>query len=86
MTKHNIHIERLQIRMRGISPETARAITGDLGQEILNQLTYGPRNHGTRRIADVDAGTAQVNSATKPADLRTQLAKQVAGSIKSAKK
>jgi hypothetical protein len=83
VTKQNIHIERLQIRTRGISAETARAIAGDLGHEILDQLTTsGLVNHGNHRVARIDAGTTQVNSTTKPADLRSQVAKQVAGSIK----
>ena len=81
MTKQNIHIQHLQIRTRGISAETARAIAGELGHELLNQLST-QNTHGNRRIARIDAGTTQVNPATKPADLRTQIAKQVAGSIK----
>jgi len=83
MTKRNIHIERLQIRMRGISAENARAVAGDLGHELLNQLTTsGAVANRNRRIAEIDAGTTQVNSATRPADLRSQIAKQVVGSIK----
>jgi hypothetical protein len=85
VTKRNIHIERLQIRMRGISAETARAIAGDLGHELLDQLTTsGAVADSNRRIAAIDAGTTQVNSATRPVDLRHQIAKQVAGSIKQA--
>ena len=83
MTKRNIHIERLQIRLRGISAEKARVITSDLGHELLNQLTRsGAANQGNRRIAEINAGTTQVNSIARPADLRAQIAKQVAGSIK----
>ena len=81
MTKRNIHIDRLQIRTRGISAETARAIAGDLGHELLRQLSTQD-THGNRRIARIDAGTTQVNPATKPADARKQIANQVAGSIK----
>ncbi|HKG79021.1 MAG TPA: hypothetical protein VKA78_06365 [Pyrinomonadaceae bacterium] len=65
MSKRNINIEHLQIRMRGISPETARAAVGDLGHEILSQLT----------------GTTQVASGTEAGELRQRIAKQVAGSI-----
>lgn len=83
MTKRNIHIDRLQIRMRGISAETARAIGGDLGHELLSQLTAsGALANRSGRIAEIDAGTTQVNSVTRPADLRRQIAKQVTGSIK----
>ena len=83
VTKQNIHIERLQIRTRGISAETARALAGDLGHEILDQLTTSEGlNHSNHRIARIYAGTTQVDSTTKPADLRNQIAKQLAGSIK----
>ena len=85
MTKRNIHIERLQIRTRGISAETARAIAGDLGHELLRQLATHD-TQGNRRVARIDAGTSQVNPATKPADLRSQIAKQVARSIKRTRK
>ena len=87
MTKRNIHIDRLQIRTRGISAETARALAGDLGHEILAQLTSsGTIDHTNRRIAKIDAGTTQVNSTARPADLRSQIAKQVAASIKGTAK
>jgi hypothetical protein len=87
VTKRNIHIDRVQIRTRGISAETARALAGDLGHELLSQLTAtGALNQKHRRIAQVDAGTTQVNSATKPGDIRSQIAKQVARSIKTTTK
>jgi hypothetical protein len=82
VTKQNIHIERLQIHTRGISAETARAIASDLGHEILDQLTTSGVLKRNRRVAQIDTGTTQVRSATGPADLRSQIAKQVAGSIK----
>ena len=82
MTKQNIHIDRLQIRTRGISAETARTLAGDLGHELLNQLTtHGALNQRNRRVTQIDAGTTQVNSTMRPADLRRQIVKQVAGSI-----
>jgi hypothetical protein len=69
--------------MRGISAETARVITGDLGHELLSQLTTrGALANRSGRIAEIDAGTTQVNSATRPGDMRKQIAKQVTGSIK----
>jgi len=76
VSKRDIHIERLQIRMRGIDARRARAAVSDLGHELLNQLSApgaldGMR--GTVRINKVDAGTAQ---------LKQGIAKQIAGSIK----
>jgi len=79
VSKRNIHIERLQIRTRGISAETARTIVGDLGHELANEL--GKLKGSTRniRIAQIDVGKTQV----RPGELRSGLAKQIAGSIKS---
>lgn len=71
MSKRNIHIERLQIRTRGISAETARILAGDLGPELLSQLTQ-INKRGNTRIARIDAGTTQAD----------QVGKQVIRSIK----
>ena len=38
MSKRTIEIERLEIRLNGITPESARAAAGGLGRELLDQL------------------------------------------------
>ena len=85
MSKRDIHIERLQIRMRGIDARKARAAVSDLGQELLSQLTTPGALDGMRgsvRISNVDAGTAQAGSETAAGELRQRIAKKIAGSIK----
>ena len=72
MSKRDIHIERLQIRMRGIDARRARAVVSDLGHELLNQLSTLDGMRGNVRISNVDAGTAQVG----------RIAEKIAGSIK----
>jgi hypothetical protein len=72
VSKRDIHIERLQIRMRGINARRARAAVSDLGHELLNQLSTLDLK-GNVRISDVDAGTAPVGS---------EIAKQIVRSIK----
>jgi hypothetical protein len=72
VSKRDIHIERLQIRMRGIDARRARAAVSDLGHELLNQLSALDGVRGNVRISKIDAGTAQVG----------QIAKKIAGSIK----
>ena len=67
MSKRNVHIENLQIRLRGISPETARTAVGDLGHEILDQLTT--RDQVTNR------------DRTPAGELRQRIAEQIVGSI-----
>ena len=69
MSKRNIHIENLQIRLRGIAPETARTAVGDLGHEILDQLT-------TR-------GEVINKNRTPAVELRQRIAKQITRSIKA---
>ncbi len=78
MSKRDIHIERLQIRMRGIDARRARNAVSDLGHELLNQLSTLDGMKGNVRISNVDAGTAQVASETAAGELRQQIAKQIA--------
>jgi hypothetical protein len=82
VSKRDIHIERLQIRMRGIDGQRARGAVSDLGHELLGQLSTLDGLRGRARISNVDAGTAQVGSETGLAELRQRIAKQIAGSIK----
>ncbi len=84
MSKREIHIERLQIRMRGIDARRARAAVDDLGQELLSQLSApGALDglKGTMRISKVDAGTAHVGSEMRAGELRRRIAKQVTESF-----
>ena len=84
MSKRDIHIERLQIRMRGVSAQTARATVADLGHELLSQLSTHRALDGMRgrvRINKIDAGTEHVDPGTPVSELRQRIAKQVAGSF-----
>ena len=82
MPKKNIDIERLEIRLRGVSPEPIRATVREFGQDLLVQLSA---NGGLRpkRIERVDSGTLQVTAGTRPAELSSRLAKHVAASIRT---
>ena len=84
MSKRSISIDRLEIRLKGISAETARAATNDLGRDILGQLA-SQRNlaGGVRAVKKVDAGTVQLSGETRANDLRSMIARKVAASIKS---
>jgi hypothetical protein len=84
MSKRSISIDRLEIRLKGISAETARAATNDLGRDILGQLS-SLRNPagGIRAVNKVDAGTVQLAGETRASELRNMIARKVAASIKS---
>jgi len=85
MSKRSISIDRLEIRLKGISADTARAATNDLGRDILGQLTAqrNPPAGGIRAVNKVDAGTVHLSGETRASDLRSMIARKVAASIKS---
>ncbi len=84
MNKKNVHIDRLEIRMKGISPEAARASANGLGGEVLERL--GSIANGSKRggrIGRVDAGHLKVDGTTGPTELRQRMARRVVRSIRS---
>jgi hypothetical protein len=86
MSKNNVHIDRLEIRMKGISPEAARASANGLGSEVLESLGAIANQNGSKRgarIGKIDAGHLNVNSTTGSAGLRQRIAQQVANSVRS---
>jgi len=86
VSKQSIRIERLEIRLKGISPLSARAAVDGLGRELLGQLsrTQAPSEaKSIGRLDELDAVRYQVASETGPADLRGKIAERVAASIRS---
>lgn len=84
MNKRSIEIDRLEIRLKGIAPESARAAVGDLGREVLRQLAQQGEGHkGTGNIDRVDAGSVRLTSGATPSELRSTIAARIAGSINS---
>ena len=80
--KQNINIERLEIRLRGASPEPLRATVREFGQDLLEQLSANTEFRA-QRIDRVDSGTLQVNAGARPAELSSRMAKHVAASIRA---
>lgn len=86
MSKRSITIDRLDIRLKGVSPQSARAAVGDLGRELLGQLATPrdlPGRQRTGKIDYVDSGTVQLASGTAPSELRRTIAGSIAVSINS---
>lgn len=85
MSKQRISIDRLEIRLRGISPETARSAVSDLGRNLLDQLSS--QNLSARKrainIARVNSGTLQVAAGARPNELRQAIGECLANSIRS---
>lgn len=75
-----IHIENLQIRLKNVSPEQAKNIGGNLGNEVLRHLADGKRINGTRRIENLNSGAA-IKSELGATDLQSRIARKIAGLI-----
>jgi hypothetical protein len=84
LSTQRIDIDRLEIRLKGVSPESARAAAGDLGRELLGEMARQDQGvQRTRNIDQVDAGTVQLASGTTPGELRRTIAGRIAASISS---
>lgn len=86
MSKRSIKINRLEIRLRGITPETARAAANDLGHELLGRLSDNPDLSGggrTIRVDKVDSGVFRLAAGSGPGELRDTIASRIAASVKA---
>lgn len=90
MSKQNIKIERLEIRLKGVSAERARAAVADLGSDLMKQLAaeraLGRGGGGGGRsisIARIDSGTTGAERAgdMSAAELRRLIVRRIAASI-----
>ncbi len=84
MSKQSIQIERLEVRLKGISPQSARAAVSDLGRDLAGRLAW-PRNlpDGRRavNIAKIEGGMVRLTAETPPLELRRVIARRIAASI-----
>ena len=85
MSKQTINIEHLEIRLRGISPESARSAVNGLGETLLSELSPASRSSEQQatRISSINPGTIQLATGTTANELRDAIAGRVAASIKA---
>ncbi len=72
------------MRLKGLSPQSARAAASGLGQDLLGQLASLQSLSGSRRtikISGIDAGTLRLPGETSPSELRRVIARRIAASI-----
>jgi hypothetical protein len=74
VSKRSVHVERLEIRLRGVSAEEARAAAGRLGGALLEELSRGPGAADTARGAQGGAGRRD--------ELHRVVARKVAASVR----
>ena len=86
MSKRSIKIERLNIRLQGIAPQSARAAVNNLGRDLLDQLARPQHLSGvsrTMKIAHIDSGAFKLPAGATPGQLRSVMAERIASSIRS---
>lgn len=73
--RQRLHIERLDLDLRGIAPETAQAIAQALGPAIARQLAQAPRS--AQPAQHLDAGRLTSTASPDPAALAGRIARRV---------
>ncbi len=83
-----VNIDRLQIRLKGVSPSMACEAVNGLGHGILEQLSTDStfKQQGDIKIDTVQAGRIKLERNTSTANLRQQMAKSVSKAINSGSK
>ena len=85
MSKTDIKIKRLQIRLKGISPQTARAATEGLAQSLAAELGRGARaksGGASVKVGELKPHALTAEQGTSAAALRRLIAAHIAASVK----
>lgn len=75
-----LHIGRLELDLRGISPATARAAADMLGPALREAMAANP--HAPRSAASLDGGRIASPAASDAQGLAARIARRVASTIK----
>lgn len=81
-----INIDRLEIRLKGISPHAARSSIEGLGDELIKQFAKSKgllKAKSSINIDKIDSGDLQTLGSAGSLDLRQKIAENIAGSIES---
>ena len=84
MSSLDVRLERLVIRLRGVTPEVARSATHNLGEEILQHLAQQgqrPAGRGTVAVDTLHLGTVTAPESATPPQLRVTVARTIANAL-----
>lgn len=73
--RQRLHIQRLDLDLRGIAPETAQAIASALGPALARQLAQIPQT--VRPAQHLDAGRLASTASPDPAALAGRIARRI---------
>jgi hypothetical protein len=86
MNNTSIKIDRLEIRLKGISPQVARASIAGIGNELMEQLAKQHnllKRERTAYIEKIDSGTLRNERNTSPSDMKRLVAARIANAVGS---
>ncbi len=89
MNNTSIKIDRLEIRLRGISPQAALTSIAGIGNELMEQLAKQHnllKKECTVHIEKIDSGTLRNERNTSPSDMRRLVAARIADAVGSRSK
>ena len=75
----SLHIDRLDLRVRGVSPEAARAALDGLGEAVLRRIAAHGLPDAPTPGGDLDLGTAPLPDGSANALRRTVLNRMTRG-------
>lgn len=86
MNRTNIHIDRLHIRLKGVSPHTAYSLVNGLGSGLLSQLakqSHLLREKQPIHIDNMNAGTLKAGQNVNSANLTSLIVDRTVNGIKN---
>jgi hypothetical protein len=84
MSRRELKIERLEVRLRGVAPHEARSAADGLGRELAERLAAEPLRAGAARpvhVGHVDAGAHALGGGADAAALRDVLARRITEAV-----
>ena len=84
MPVRRVRIDRLQVRLQGVSPEAGGALTHGLGQQVLRQLAASEeveKSTGHANIRQINAGTLTAGGGVTSSELGGMIARAIVRSI-----
>jgi len=87
MSRRDIRIDRMTVRLRGVSPDVARDLGGAIGRDLIRELSRQTPVAGRRpsgRVDAIDSGRATVAAGSTAADLRGTIVNRIARAVQRA--
>ena len=86
MSRNEIKIDRLEIRLKGAGPNAARELGATIGEQVLQEIASRAnvsQNGRSIRIAQIDAGTLQLDADSRSSRSRSAIAGQIGAKVSS---